>query len=98
VKAQLLPAVKAQPVPSVKALPSLLTMGQDAALETDPHVHILDQLEPTGMDVEEKEGEQQASPCNGNGKKDHEPHDGREGERKRDRKYADKHGDRPSQE
>ena len=62
VKALLLPAVKAQPAPNVIAFPNLLTMGQDAALETDPHVHILDQLEPTGMDVEEKTREAASLP------------------------------------
>ena len=93
-KAQLLPAVKAQPVPSVKAQPNL----KDAAQKASPQVYILHQLEPTGKDVEEEEGEQQDSFSERKGKNDHEPHDGREGRRKRDRKYADKHGDRPSQE
>ena len=60
-KAQLLPAVKAQQMPSVKAQPILNSMGEDAAQKTNPQVHILHQLEPTEKDVEEEEGEQQAS-------------------------------------
>ena len=48
--------VKAKLVPAVKAHPSLISFVQEAALETDPHVHILRQLEPTGKYVEEMEG------------------------------------------
>ena len=73
-------------------------MGQDAALETYPHVHIIHQLEPTGKDMKEEDGEQQASPSEKNGKKNQKPDDGRERERKRDRKQADKHETKPSQE
>ena len=48
--------------------------------------------------MEDEEGEQQASFSERNGKNNHELDDGREGERKRDRKHADKHGGKPSQE
>ena len=73
----------------LRACHILLMMGEDSVSEIDPRAKFLYRTRPSGRGRNGRDGEQKASPSEGNWKKKYAPRNGREGERNRERKYND---------